>query len=525
MKNPINNDKYKSDENIYSRLVYWELTGILRLFRKHDPVGFFTNTTAAIDIILSHPDFTEEKIIEKAGSKFFRWIKEEERGMAIWFLQEWMRNIKTIDNNTLIRYIVTCNKILWLSHLSIGLLSNEVTTPLLVFSETMRKWLTDIAGKFEQLKATHDSYIIIRPGLDSFQKEKNSIGRFVKTSKEEIEELLSNIQSHARKPYALYKICERIEREYLYIKEERDDLRWKIATAVKDNKQKNTPQSASLSEANDCNDWLSGYNSEIDKASQEIHTLLVRVWNMRKKTWWKIMRYLRSEQDPTEELEKIQERANILSRRFPELEDVTRYIHDEIWHYHGFSSSEVETLVAESTACIVDNKPVLKIASEWTERDFFAGKIINEYILYLGAIGSSTNATKENSIWDWRTFNQTLVPFLRFCINNLSTWKIQAENFSIWGAFRLFQDGVTLSVWNSKRSLQVYEDFFLSRNVNGPFLETFPAILDTLFNIWKIIENWRVDITGCGILIKRSQDFFGSNEWKSLWNKYQKCKN
>ncbi len=515
----------KLNQNIYSKLLEWELTGVARFFREHDPVWFFTNTAAAIDIILAHPGFTDEEMLRRAKKMYFRWVKEDEKVILVEILRKWLLDLQSIDNDTIIRYISGCKRILWLPPITISLISNETSTPLLVFSKTMWKWLIEIEEKFEQLNSTHDSYIIIRAWLEAFQKEKNNISRFIQTSQEEIRDSLYNIHNLSRRPYAFYKICERLEREYFYIKEERHQLRSKIASEVKYSKEKNIAKASPLPEVNDYNDWLSEYNPEVDKASQEIHTLLIRVWNIRKKTWWKILRYIQSQQDPTEELEKIQERANILSRKFPELEDINKYIHDEIIHYHGFLSARTETLVVDSVKSIVDNKTTPEILSKWTERDFFAGKIINEYILYLWAIGSSTNATKENSIWDWRTFNQTIVPFLRFCINNLIAWKIRAENFSIWEAFKLFQDWMVPSVWNNKRSLQVYSEYFLSKNINGPFLETFPAIIDTLNNIWEIIENWRTEINGCGILIKRSKDFLQSNEWKSLCNKYKKCRN
>lgn len=404
------------------------------------------------------------------------------------------------------------------------------------FDLTLSQWFTNLEERFAHIFKSHHNFITIPLHEDQwFEYENRSLFQYIQSSLEEIRSHQGNIAELASKQRYAFLVLKRICREFIYASQAQLELHKKIANWVKQKKKQGKLEKSDVILTHLPREKPNFNDTREDKALEYIYQCFVRIDNIRTKnyerrtTLWKI---ISRKDDNLEELQIMKERLNIIQSQYPDLEETCRYISEKIEEIAGIKSLWVERKSRELVKSVLQWDDSLNDADSWNDDEIYEESIItrktirsiDRYIQYLGAVWSSTNDTKSNSVWDGLTFNQTILPFLRYMINGIRSGKFSSTSLNISQVFVAFKEDFAHS-WskNGSRLLEVYKEFFMEQNVQGDIVMILPRMTFVLNNIGDFI-GWSAhgNRQGCAVIIRRSREFFAGPEWKKIVREFPK---
>lgn len=403
------------------------------------------------------------------------------------------------------------------------------------FDLTLSQWFAGLEKKFAHILKSHHNFITVPQDEDQwFEYENRSLLQYIQSSLEEIWSYHGNITELSSRQRYAFLVLKRICREFIYASQAQLELHKKIADWVKQKKKQGKSEKSDTTFTRLSQEKSNFNDTREDKALEYIYQCFVRIDNIRTKnyerrtTLWKI---IVRKNDSTEELQIMKERLNIIQSQYPDLEETCRYISEKIEEIAGIKSLWIEKKSRELMESILQWDDLLQDANSWNNETYEESIItrktirsIDRYIQYLGTVWSSTNDTKSNSVWDGLTFNQTILPFLRYMINGIRSGKFSSTSLNISQIFVAFKEDFAHS-WskNGSRLLEVYKEFFMEQNVQGNIVTILPRMTFVLDNIGDFI-GWSAhgNRQGCAVITRRSREFFAGPEWKKIVREFPK---
>ena len=402
------------------------------------------------------------------------------------------------------------------------------------FKSTMMTGLNILEADFQKILKPHHNFISIPIGEDQwFDSDNRSLLHYIQSSIDEIRHHRDDISALCRRQRYAFMVLQRIYRELEYATNEQINLHNRIALWVKDQKKQkrhNTDKSTHNVIDSDSAKLDVFVDTEIDinqeKATEYLDQCFVRIRNVREniQAWRsKIGRAIRGGNNFLGEFQIMKERLNIIQSKNPRLSEACLYISEKIEEISGMASARIEQQIHENVTHSIlwksetddkENEIVLGLSND-TQRSI---RCVDRYIRHLSLICSSKNDTKSNSIADWHTFYEIILPFLRYIINGLKSWKFQADTLNISEIFLKFREDFW-HAWSqySSRLLEAYQYFFLKKTNTGDVSLVLPGMIEILESIGNgITQTNNAKKNGCAILIRRSKDFFAGPEWKQL---------